>query len=388
MATLLLIIIYLAFISLGLPDSIIGVSWPLMSQEFNMSIDALGYISLVATLGTVVSSLLSGYLINRFKTKSVVLFSVFLTAIGIFGMSYSTSYYFVLLLAIPIGFGAGSIDTALNNFVALNYKAHHMNWLHSFWGLGASMGPYILSLYLVNDNWRGGIRTISLIQFSFVLVLLISLPLWHKNYFNGKTQENDFSKKIKVFKIKGVAYALFIFLIYVSLEYGVGLFGSSFLVSIRGFKVENAARLISFYYLGITIGRLISGFISIILSNVRLVFSGLIISAISIILIILNLHITTTYIAFILLGLGLAPIFPSLIHETPKFFGKENSGHVIGYQIAFAYIGGSTIPPLIGLIAAKTSLAIFPYILLILIITIIILFILLVINTQKKVGQQ
>lgn len=363
---ILLIIIYMAFISLGLPDSILGVSWPEMSLEFGMALDQIGYVSIIITISTVLSSLLSGYLIDRFGTGKVTVASVFLTAIAILGISIIPSFYWLMLLALPLGFGAGSIDTALNNYVALNYKAHHMNWLHSFWGFGATLGPIIMAYTLASAGWRQGFKSIGLIQVTFFIILLFTLPLWKKTKnVKSKEVEKQLPKKPKnLYKKKGVLTAISIFMIYCALEFSVGLWGSSYLVHIRNFSSEDAAKVIAFYYGGIMIGRFISGFVSFKLTNKQMIYLGMLIVFIGTLLLNIPLNTNLTFIPYIVIGLGLSPIFPAMIHETPRSFGKEYSQYIIGYQMAGAYLGGSVFPPLFGIIANQTSLILFPYYLL------------------------
>lgn len=363
---ILLIIIYMAFISLGLPDSILGVSWPEMSLEFGMALDQIGLVSIIITISTVLSSLLSGYLIDRFGTGKVSVASVLLTALAIIGISFIPSFYWLLLLALPLGFGAGSIDTALNNYVALNYKAHHMNWLHSFWGVGATLGPIIMAYTLAATGWRDGFKSIGFIQVGFFIVLFATLPLWKKT--DKKVKEVNepelYNKPKHLYKKKGVLTAISIFMIYCAIEFSIGLWGSSYLVHIKNFTSQDAARVIAFYYGGITIGRFISGFLSFKLSNKKMIYLGMFIVFIGTILLNVPLNSTLTFIPYIIIGLGLSPIFPSMIHETPNNFGKKSSQYIIGYQMAGAYLGSSVFPPLFGVIAKHTTLKLFPFYLL------------------------
>lgn len=361
MATLLLILIYIAFISLGLPDSIIGVSWPAMRNQFGISLEYGGYISLTVTIGTIISSLLSGYFIKHFKTGKVIVFSILLTSLALFGYSMSDNYIYILLLALPLGFGAGSIDTALNNYVALHYKPHHMNWLHSFWGVGASVGPIIMSFYLLDSNWQKGFLVIAIIQFALMLLMTFSFPLWHKTEKNHLQEiVHESNEHLPIRKIKGVSYALLIFLVYCAIEFSIGIWGSSYMVISKDILISRAAQIVTIYYLGITVGRFASGILSFFLSNRKLIFGGIIFLFIGgLLLLVSNTAIMIT-ISFGILGIGLAPIFPSMIHDTPKNFGIENSQYIIGYQIAFAYIGSAIFPAAFGLLYSKVSINIFP----------------------------
>lgn len=360
---LLLFIIYITFISLGLPDAILGVTWPVMREEFGVSIDMIGYVSIIITISTVISSLASGYLIEKLGTGKVTLFSVLLTALAIFGISVTPSFYWLLLLAFPLGFGAGSIDTALNNYVALHFKAHHMNWLHSFWGVGATLGPIIISFTILSSGWRNGVTTIALIQIIIFAFLLLSLPLWNKVHPSEELGEEmtPIKKPKNLIRERGVFVAVLVFIIYCAIEFSVGLWGSSYLVDIKYFNPDNAARIVAMYYLGITIGRFISGFLSFKLDNRQMIYLGLSIITLGVLLLNASLPTSIILIPFIIIGLGLSPIFPAMIHETPKSFGKGQSQYVIGYQMAGAYIGGSIFPPLFGIIARFISVSLFPY---------------------------
>jgi len=380
--TLLLIIIYLAFISLGLPDAILGVAWPSMRLDLGMTLDAAGGIALVTTTGTIASSLLSGHIIERLGTGKVTFMSGAMTSLALLGMAYAPSYIWVVLLAIPLGFGAGSVDTALNNYVALHFKAHHMNWLHSFWGLGATLGPIIMGqAFLRADSWRTGYFSIGSIQLFLALVLLLSLPLWNRHHrlvtvntpntntlpVDGDTsvhshENNSLFKRVR---IKGVPFALLTFLFYCAAEISVGLWGSSYLVTIKAISVNSAASWIALYYGGITGGRIISGFISFKLTNNQMIHGGALLSTLGAAALLLPLPHGLLKLAFVFIGMGFAPIFPSMIHETPVRFGKENSQYIIGYQMASAYIGIGFLPPLMGVAARQTSMAIFPPFLLI-----------------------
>jgi len=358
----LLVIIYIAFISLGLPDGIMGVSWPAMRIDFDLPLDQIGIISLVVTVSTVLSSILSGYIINKIGTGLVTIISVFFTAAALLGISLMPSFWWLLLFAFPLGFGAGSIDTALNNYVALHYKAIHMNWLHSFWGVGATLGPIIMSFTLLNSGWRNGFKTIAIIQFVFFGILLISLPLWKKaGIAKDEIEEPQNTKPSKLLRIKGVPFAISVFIVYCAIEFSVGIWGSSYLVGAKDMRVVSAAKVIAFYYGGITIGRFISGLLTFKFNNRQMIYIGIFVVFIGALLINFKLSETLQLISFGIIGLGLSPIFPAMIHETPTSFGKQNSQYIIGYQMAGAYIGSSIFPPLFGLVAGRTTIAIFPY---------------------------
>ena len=368
MITLILIIIYLAFISLGLPDSLLGSAWPVMQADLSVGFSSAGIISMIVCGGTIISSLFSGKLIHRFGTGKLTFVSVTMTALALLGFSAFPSFIWLCIMAIPLGLGAGSVDAALNNFVALHYEAKHMSWLHCFWGVGATSGPIIMSLFLAkNNDWQKGFFTISLIQFALVFLLFITLPLWKKLERNDSEVSNDDKKnteKISPLKIPGVKLALVSFVCYCATESTAGLWGSSYLVNYKGFSADDAARGISLFYGGITLGRLLTGFLTMKFNNRILIRSGQIICIIGAIFLLAPLPTYFSLIGLILVGLGCAPIYPCMLHETPTRFGTSASQSIMGIQMAFAYIGSTFMPPILGFIASKTSIAIFPYFLL------------------------
>jgi len=369
MTTLLLLIIYLAFISLGLPDALLGTAWPVMQLELDLPMEVAGVLSMTITSGTIISSLASGRLLKRYGTGKVTSISVLMTAAALLGFYLAPSLIWLIICAIPLGLGAGAVDTGLNDYVAINYEARHMSWLHSFWGVGASLSPIIMSQFILQGHaWREGYLTISIIQFALVAILFLSIPLWSKV---AATEESQLNQAIeseatasktatKPLQVKGVKYALLTFLFYCGIEAGVGLWGSSFLVNIKNFDPAIAARWVSFYYGGITIGRFITGFITFKMSNKALIRTGQMTALIGTILLFLPLPQIFLMSSFVIIGLGLAPIFPCMIHETPANFGKQHSQILIGYQMAAAYTGTTFIPPLIGLFAGQLTIAIFP----------------------------
>ncbi|BAM48202.1 MFS transporter [Amphibacillus xylanus] len=369
MTTLLLLIIYLAFISLGLPDALLGTAWPVMQLELDLPMEVAGVLSMTITSGTIISSLASGRLLKRYGTGKVTFISVLMTAAALLGFYLAPSLIWLIICAIPLGLGAGAVDTGLNDYVAINYEARHMSWLHSFWGVGASLSPIIMSQFILQGHaWREGYLTISIIQFALVAILFLSIPLWSKV---AATEESQLNQAIeaeatasktatKPLQVKGVKYALLTFLFYCGIEAGVGLWGSSFLVNIKNFDPAIAARWVSFYYGGITIGRFITGFITFKMSNKALIRTGQMTALIGTILLFLPLPQIFLMSSFVIIGLGLAPIFPCMIHETPANFGKQHSQVLIGYQMAAAYTGTTFVPPLIGLFAGQLTIAIFP----------------------------
>jgi fucose permease len=359
---------YLSFISLGLPDSLLGVSWPAIRAEWILPLDAAGIVALISTVSTILSSFMSGHIIKRLGTGKVVLISCLMTGSALLGISLAPSFLWLVIFSIPLGLGAGSVDTALNNYVALYYKSHHMNWLHSFWGVGATLGPVIMSQALILSSWRSGYRYISILQLILAAILFLSLPLWKKHRELVKntpiTDEHpSFLKNqgMQVHKIKGLPYALATFLLYCSVEFSVGLWGSSYLIQSRQIAIEEAAAWIAMYYGGITIGRFIAGFISLKLNNSQMIRSGSLIVLAGTLLILFSTANTILMFSFVLVGLGLSPIFPAMIHETPKRFGSQHSEVIIGYQMAFAYIGIALLPPLLGVAIKNISIQVFPY---------------------------
>lgn len=373
MATFLLIIIYLAFISLGLPDSLLGATWPVMQSDYGAPLETAGFLFMTIAGGTIISSLVSGKVLKRFGTGKVTVVSVLLTACALLGFHFAPSIFWLVICAIPLGLGAGAIDAGLNDFVATNYKAHHMSWLHCFWGVGATLGPIIMAQFISEDNsWRNGYYVIAGIQFSLVIILLFTLPLWKRVVtksditLNVETEylddemKDEIASDVKPLKIRGVKLALASFLFYCGVEATMGLWGSSFLVNVKGLSVVTAAQWVSFYYAGITIGRLITGFITFKTTNRTLIRAGQIIALVGAIILFLPLPTFFSLVGFIIVGLGLAPIFPCMLHETPTRFGKKHSQTIMGYQMAIAYTGTTFMPPILGFLAAYSTIGIMP----------------------------
>ena len=376
MGTFFLIIIYITFISLGLPDSLLGSAWPIMHTDLGVPLSGAGLVSMIITAGTIISSLLSNKVISKFGTGRVTFVSVAMTAFALLGFAIAPSFIWLCILAIPLGLGAGSVDSALNNFVALHYKAEHMSWLHCFWGIGATSGPVIMSLFIAkNNNWSKGYLSISIIQFVVVALLLFTLPMW-KKFKNENTTESieDINKqeKVNIFKLPGSKFVLISFFCYSVTETTVGLWGSSYLVNYKSISPDIAARWLALFYGGITIGRLISGFVAMKLKSNVLIRIGQSICLVGAITLIIPLPTYFSMVGLILIGLGLAPIFPTMLHETPNRFGKNVSGALMGVQMAFAYTGSTIMPPVLGLIASKVGIVIFPIFILIFIITMLI----------------
>ena len=378
MFSLLLAVIYLAFISLGLPDSLLGSVWPTIYQEFNVPVSYAGAIFMIISAGTIFSSLQSDRLTKSLGTGKVTAFSVLMTAVALFGFSISHSYWMLVLWAIPYGLGAGSVDASLNNYVALHYKSHHMSWLHCMWGVGASVGPYIMSFALFNgQTWNMGYRYISLIQVALTIIIMLSLPLWKKRPVISDIQEAENGKdKVltlkEIFNIPGAKQLMLMFFCYCALEQTAGLWASSYLVLQHGFDLEVATSYGSLFFIGITVGRAISGFITMKLNDKQMIYLGQGLILIGIILMCLPLGHQVALIGLVTIGLGCAPIYPCIIHSTPSNFGKDKSQAIIGVQMASAYVGNLLMPPLFGIIANHISAIFFPiYLLLILIVMVV-----------------
>lgn len=380
MAFLLLIIIYLTFISLGLPDSLFGVSWPIMHINFNLDIGYASLITVLIGLGTVWTSLFAGKLIRKFGTGIVTTVSILLTIIGLIGISFSPNIYIMIGFAIVLGIGAGAIDAALNDYVAKNYKPQHMNWLHSFWGIGVTTSPIIMSRFLVNENWRGGYRTIALIQTVIFIFAFLAYPLWKKvankkatmpqlhmdntvESIISQTKKDDIKEKFRPTKVRGLSLVLAMLACYCAIEMIVGVWGATFLISTKNIVASKAALWVSLYFGGITLGRILSGFLAIKLSDKTLIRCGMSVVFCGTICLALP-FVNTTLIGLMLIGLGCAPIFPCTIHATKYRFGSAFSADVIGFQMAAAYVGGGLLQPLFGLVASKTTFVILPFVLL------------------------
>ena len=363
MFSLLLAIIYLSFISLGLPDSLLGSAWPVMRAELAAPLSFAGVISMIIASGTIVSSLLSERLTRRLGTGLVTAGSVALTAAALFGFSVSPSLAALCLWAVPYGLGAGAIDAALNNYVALHYSSRHMSWLHCFWGVGASISPYIMAAALSRTGqWQLGYRAVSLIQIVLTVLLFFSLPLWRKTAAGEPTGDNAPLLGLRgAVRIPGVPNILLAFFAYCGAETTAGLWASSYLAGVRGVAPETAAGFASLFYLGITFGRFLNGFVADRLGDRRMIRIGALVMGAGTLLILLPLPSPLPALAGLLIfGLGCAPVYPSIIHATPLNFGAENSQAIIGVQMASAYVGTTFMPPLFGLLANAISLRLFP----------------------------
>lgn len=362
MFALLLAIIYLAFISLGLPDSLLGSGWPVMHEYLNVDISSAGIITMLISAGTIISSLFSAKLTKKLGTGLITCLSVLLTALAMLSFSFSTQFWHLCVLALPYGIGAGAIDAALNNYVANHYSSKHMSWLHSFWGVGTIISPYIMS-YALNSSagWWGGYRIVSFIQLGLFAFLFLSLGLWKKRNSDNSDEEIKTLSLFQVLKTKGVIYVLVIFLAYCAVEQTAMLWSSTYFVNYHEIDPVLASSFASLFCFGITGGRFISGFVTNKLGDRKMIFIGLSIIFVGIAMLAIPLN---TYIfaliGYILIGLGCAPIYPSIIHSTPSNFGKDKSQSIIGVEMASAYIGSTFMPPLFGLIAQYISIALLP----------------------------
>ncbi len=367
---LLLTIIYLSFISLGLPDSLLGAAWPSMYPGLGVPVSYSGILFFIISAGTVLSSLLSDRLTCRLGTGRVTAISVAMTAAALFGFSVSNSFPALCLWAIPYGLGAGSVDAALNNYVALHLASRHMSWLHCMWGIGASAGPYIMGFALAREaGWSMGYRIISMIQLVLTALIVLTLPLWKEKHTADETPEASLPEPLRlldVFHIPGAREILITFFCYCALEQTTGLWASSYLVLCKGISAEAAAKFASLFFLGITLGRVLAGFLTFKWNDTQLVRIGQSIIGVGLLLLLLPLGEYTALAGLILIGLGCAPIYPSIIHATPEYFGASRSQAIIGVEMACAYIGNCLMPPLFGWIASNVTIALFPVFLLLL----------------------
>ena len=369
----MLAIIYLAFISLGLPDTMLGSAWPEMHLQLAVPVSYAGIISMLIATGTVIASLTSDLLTRRLGTGRVTALSVALTAAALLGFSLAPSFWVLCLIALPYGLGAGAVDVALNNYVAIHFHARHMSWLHCFWGIGATLGPYIMGACLTGGwGWHGGYRTVGLIQLALTACLFLTLPLWRgaRAQVNGASVEQTPSPgALALLRLPGVKADLLALFAYQGLEQTIGLWAASFMVMARGISAQQAATWAALFYLGMTLGRLLSGFLTLRFTDQAMVRLGQGVTALGILLTVLPLGHFTLCAGLLCLGLGCAPIYPSLLHETPSNFGIALSQAVMGLLMACAYVGTTLLAPVFGLIAQNVSIRLFPaYLLLMLVI--------------------
>ncbi len=370
MLATLLIIIFISFIGVGLPDSVLGTAWPAMYREFELPISLAGYITSTVSAGTIVSSLMSSKLINKFGTGLVTALSTLLTAIALLGFAFTQNPIFFFILAVPLGIGAGAIDTALNAFVALHYSASKMSFLHCFYGLGVAVSPLIMSLALGDEgNWRRGYLIVAIIQFTIALIGFLALPLWHKIQ-KKDAEEQTAQKRVlslkELIKTPGVMLSCFAFFYSCALELTAGSWSSSFFVNTKGISTSKAASITMFFYIGLAGGRFLSGLLANKFGRRRILRISLIILPISILIFLLPLPTAVTAIALFFIGLGIGPVYPNLVHLTPKNFGDDIAESVMGIQQAMTYVGIMLMPWLFGVLAEIFSTALLPYYLLLL----------------------
>ena len=364
MYTLLLLLIYLAFISLGLPDSLLGSAWPVIHQELQVPLSYAGAVTMIVSFGTICSSLMSERLTKKLGVNIVTVCSVLLTAIALYGFSTASAFWMLCLWGIPYGLGAGAIDAALNNYVALHYNSRHMSWLHCFWGVGTIISPYIMSYALTTSVWQNGYRMVSFLQMGITVILLVTLPVWKVNR-KANEQKAEQAAVIGIrgaLKIKGVPQLLLGFFSYCSLESTLLLWSSSYLVGAKGVTAQKAAAFASLFCIGITAGRFLSGLVTEKLGDYNLIRIGPGILLLGCIAMILPLKTDVAALGgLVVMGLGCAPVYPSIIHATPDNFGAQNSQAIIGIQMASAYVGSTFMPPVFGLIANHISVALMPF---------------------------
>ncbi len=375
MFNLLLTIIYLTFISLGLPDAVLGTSWPIMYKEFNVPLSNAGIVSMIICFGTIVSSLNTNKLLKKFGTGLLTSISVLLTAFALLGFSFSSSFIMLCIMAIPYGLGAGAVDASINNYVALHYSAKHMNWLHSFWGLGATLGPIIMGVALSNNyTWNLGYIVLFILQLIISIFLFSTLSLWKDEKNSTSEEDNNKTYTFKeLISLKGSKSILIAFFCYCSLEVCIGLWSSSFLVLQKNFLPSLSATLTSLFFLGITFGRFFSGFLSNNIKSSNLIRLGETFILLGLILLVSSSNHVIIGFGLVLMGIGCAPVYPSIIHETPNKFGKNASSSMIGLQMASAYVGSTFTPPIIGFITDSIGIVFLPVLLLIILITMAIL---------------
>ena len=374
MTHLLLAIIYVAFISLGLPDALLGAAWPSMYRDFSVPVSYSGIIFMIIAGGTIVSSLQSDRLTKRLGAGAVTAISVLTTALALFGFSISRSYIALCLWAIPYGLGAGSVDAALNNYVAIHYASRHMSWLHCMWGIGASLGPYIMGYALTGGlSWNSGYRYIAVLQIGLTAVLFLTLPLWRGQ---AKTARKTGAVDTKVeplplrhvVSIPGAKEIMITFFCYCAVEQTANLWASSYLVLYQGVSAETAAGFASLFFVGITVGRFLSGFLTLLLNDTQMIRLGQGLIAVGIIALLLPFGTITSLVGLLLIGLGCAPVYPSIIHATPANFGEDKSQAMIGVQMASAYAGTCLMPPVFGLVANHLGISLLPFYLMVILI--------------------
>ncbi len=365
MYSIVLVIIYLAFISLGLPDSLLGSGWPVMQADFDVPLSYAGILTMLISIFTVISSLFCSRITAKISYGLYTGISIALTAIAMILFAYAQSFWVLVVLTIPYGLGAGGVDAALNNYVSLHYKSRHMSWLHCFWGVGAIVSPYIMGASIGSTmGWQGGYLIVGIMQVVLAVVVLATIPLWKKS-----NKEQDSSAPIEhrpltlkeIFSIKGVPLWVLGFFCYCALEQTVMIWAGTYLNQYKMLDDKTAAFFSSFVFVGLTVGRFLGGFVTEKLGDKRLIRLGYVVSAVGLALVAIPVdNAVPALVGLAIMGLGFAPIYPCIIHATPDNFGKENSQSIIGVQMAFAYLGVTFMPSLFGVIAENISLALLP----------------------------
>ena len=381
----LLVVIYIAFIGLGVPDSLIGSAWPAVHTELGIPVEAVSIITFIISGCTVLSSIFSARILNKLGTAKVTAFSTAMTAAALLGFSFAPTFPVMIPLAVILGLGAGAIDSGLNNYVALHFKASHMNFLHCFYGVGVSLSPYLMSLALSGTGWRGGYRYAFYVQIAITILLIISMPMWKKTSSSDQEEEEK-GVNLSLFqmaKMPSIRKVWVIMLATNAIEYACGVWGSTYLVEAKGFMPEKGAIALTIYYVGMSIGRFVSGMLSEKISTWKRIAIGSVILAPAILVMLLPLHGAVTVVGLFLVGLGNGSIYPNLIHLTPHNFGKDVSQSVMGSQIAFAYIGVMLAPPMVSLISGVFGIKVYPVLLAVLYV-IMVVFLKLFINNLKK----
>ncbi|MBE6813487.1 MAG: MFS transporter [Ruminococcaceae bacterium] len=358
----LLIVIYVAFIGLGVPDSLLGSAWPAVHTQMNIPVEAVSMLTFIISGCTVLSSMFSAGILNKFGTAKVTAFSTAMTALSLLGFSFAPSFWTMIPLAVLLGLGAGAIDAGLNNYVALHFKASHMNFLHCFYGVGVSLSPYLMSQALSDAGWRSGYRYAFFVQAAITLLLLISLPLW-KRTASAEPAEDEKSVNLKLLQMAKMPQVRLVWVIMLAtnaIEYACGVWGSTYLVTEKGFEAKHGALALTIYYVGMSVGRFLSGVLSEKINTWKRIACGCAILAPAVVLLLLPLNGAFAVGGLFLIGLGNGSVYPNMIHLTPHNFGKEVSQSVMGSQIAFAYIGVMLAPPMISLVSRLCGMAVYP----------------------------
>lgn len=383
MATILLIVIFIGFIGLGTPDSLHGATWPSIYAQLNLPISFGSFIITVNTFGTFVSSLFSARIINKFGTGVVAAVSTLLTALSLLLYSYSDNMLFLCLASFPLGLGGGAIDSGLNNYVALHYKAHHMNFLHCFYGVGVTLSPFVVSLALSSGlSWRGGYRIIVIAQVVIAAILFLSLPLWKKEQTEARRAKTLSLRECAKTPVVPIFWAMFFAAC--SVEVTCGTWGSTYLVEAEGMSEASAAYLITFYYLGIALGRFLSGVFAFRFSSIKIIIASLVVLFFAMGMLILSQSYILSSVAMFLIGLGIAPVYPGLMHLTPHIFGERVSQSIMGTNLAAATVGVMLMPFLFGIIAEKVSLEIYPFYVAVSFLILAVSFVFMVVNLKKQ----